>query len=317
MRNIRGFRMRGLALVGACGLVFMGAGCSQSRQAVFTPRAESLSWSSSIFASSSILTPSTIDTRSFFLEAPLMMEDEMPSRDCPTNDAPEPILFLGHYSPASAHFVSTVAAWEACSKRRVRHIVIVSPDHYRRLEGGFSTTNQSYRIKDRTVSSSEHLVERFQQAGGRISSLFTQEHGVGVPLTIASRQWSELESATAVVVSRKISEREAEALARELRQIADRPDTLIVLSVDFSHGLFRDEAHAMDRITKRAFIHRDRSFFWNASDVYTDFGRGLWLVLSLLPERGRVYIDQSFDSVNLGGGAGNVTTFMSGWMLRP
>jgi AmmeMemoRadiSam system protein B len=143
-----------------------------------------------------------------------------------------------------------------------------------------------------------------------------REHGVGVPLALVETYWPHLDSVTAIVVSRKIDERDSRALARELRAFADEPDTLVVVSVDFSHGLLREEAQVKDRETRRALLEARRSFFWYAQDTHTDFGRGVWILLTALADGGRVVLHQSFDAVDLGGEGTNITTFFTGWLTK-
>ena len=317
MNHIHRLRVQGLALIGACGLLLVGVGCRDGRGAgpEFTPDP----WSSpvSTSASTTVVRETVVDTNAFFLESPGILDRWKASNEsCAVPSRPDAVLFLGHYPPASLRLLSTIDAWHACTKREVKHVVIVSPDHYQRLEAGFATTYQSYRVRNRVIPSNELFGRRLKEVGAVSSALFTQEHGVGVPLALVNTYWPQLESATAVVVSRKIDEGDARTLAKDLRIFADRPDTLVVVSVDFSHGLPRQYAGMMDRETKQALLDARRSFFWYAQDTHADFGRGVWILLDLLSGQGRVFIDQSFDSVELGGGRTNVTTFFAGWLTK-
>lgn len=309
--------MQGLALIGAGGLLLVGVGCRDGRGAgpEFVPDP----WSSPVTTSASpMMVPEpSVQANAFFLESPGILDQWKPSTmPCKTSRTPDSVLFLGHYPPASLRLLSTIEAWSACTQRVVKHVVILSPDHYQRLETGFATTNQSYRVRSQTLPSNESYVHRLKEAGAVSSALFTQEHGVGVPLALVSAYWPQLESVTAIVVSRKIAEGDARTLARELRIIADQPDTLVVVSVDFSHGLAREEARSMDRQTRQALQHRQRSFFWSAQDANVDFGRGVWVMLGLLGSQGSVHIDQAFDSIDIGGASPTVTTFFSGWLTK-
>lgn len=317
MNNNHRLRRQGLALIGVCGLLLGGMGCREERRPL--PVSTSEAWSSFISTSSSVVVDreTAVDTRAFFLESPGILERGFERvQRCSAPRTPDAILFMGHYPPASPPFLKTVSAWEACSKRRVKHVVVVSPDHYQRLETGFATTYQSYRVQDRLIPPNEALVQRLQARGAASSTLFAREHGVGVPLALVDVYWPQLETVTAIVASRKIDEQDARALAKELRAFANEPDTLVVVSVDFSHGLPRKEAQAMDRETRQALLAARRSFFWYAQDTHTDFGRGVWILLQLLSEGGQPFIDQSFDSVDLGGETTNVTTFFSGWLTK-
>lgn len=309
--------MQGLALIGACGLLLAGVGCRDGRGA--GPELTPDPWSSpvSTSASTTVVRETVVDTNAFFLESPGILDRwKASNKTCAVPSTSDAVLFLGHYPPASLRLFSTIDAWHACTKREVKHVVIVSPDHYQRLETGFATTNQSYRVRNRVIPANTLLVKQLEEIGAVSSTLFMQEHGVGVPLALVNTYWPQLESATAVVVSRKIDEGNARTLAKELRVFADRPDTLVVVSVDFSHGLSRDQAQAMDRETKQALLDARRPFFWYAQDTHADFGRGVWILLSLISGQGRAFIDQSFDSVELGGGRTNVTTFFSGWLTK-
>ncbi len=300
MTHIHRLRIQGLALIGACGLVFLGMGCRETQTPIAVPTP----------------TPAdqSIETKRFFLESPGILERAILPQICPTKDATEPIVLLGHYPPASTHFGVTLERWKACTNRTVRHLVILSPDHYQRLGSGFATTNLSYRVREKYFSANQLFTSRLHDIGAVSSTLFPEEHGVGVPVAIASRRFDALESVTAIAVSRKISEEDARALTRELQLIIDQPDALLLVSVDFSHGLSRDQARIMDRETRQALFTRDRAFFWRAQDTHVDFGRGVSIVLGLLSEQGRVYIDQSFDGNDLRGTDQRVTTFMSGWL---
>lgn len=317
MNNNHRLRVQGLALIGVCGLLLGGMGCREERRPL--PVSTSGTWSSLISTSSFVVVDreTTIDTRTFFLESPGMLDRGFERvSGCSAPKSPDAVLFIGHYPPASPAFLKTISAWQACTKRAVKRVIVLSPDHYQRLETGFATTYQTYRVQDRLIPPAASFVQRLQALGAVSSTLFTQEHGVGVPLALAETYWPQLESVTAIVASRKIDEKDARALVKELRAFADEPDTLVLISVDFSHGLPREEAQAMDRETRQALLATRRSFFWYAQDTHTDFGRGVWMMLQLLSERGRVYIDQSFDSVDLEGEATNVTTFFGGWLTK-
>lgn len=241
----------------------------------------------------------------------------LPVPTIPTCAAPtaKNVVFIGHYAPALPRFETTLASWKTCNGRTPKRVVIVSPDHQREAQRAVAVGERAYTWQGKTIEIDEERQKEALRLQGEGSPLFTHEHGVAVPLIAAVRVFPEIERVVPMVVSTASSESEVLRLAKLMQDWAEDPETLIIVSVDFSHYLPLYQARVHDQKTRTALQMRALSTLWRANDAMTDFGRGLWLLLSI-DLQARVYIQESFSTVDLGGPDGYTTTFMTGWLAK-
>ena len=254
------------------------------------------------------------DLERFFQESPSVLRSATPNVMCAGKDL-RPVVFLGHYAPAVPRLEQLLAAWKVCASRAIKHVVILSPDHQRLVKTGFVTSDRGYRLQGRDIPLNANRAEELAPIGGATSTLFTHEHGVGVPLAMVARTFSSLPAVKPIVISSASTEDELVALLDLLHVWEQDGETLIVFSVDFSHYLPLKEAQQHDEATMRAFASRDASYMWKASDDAADFGRGLWLLMSLANDED-IKVHQQFSTVDLGGSPAYTTTFLAGLLTH-
>lgn len=169
---------------------------------------------------------------------------------------------------------------------KVDRLIIVSPDHFRASSAIFTTTRRAYQSRGIVVSSDNGGIDRLMQSVP--SSLvsdepFIREHGIGalVPFLVATQNENASSSRIRIlpiIVNPTITKEEAIAFAGWLKNEMTG-GTFVVISSDMSHYLAKDAALANDQTTERALVQSDQTFFWRATDDFTDSGRSIWMLI--------------------------------------
>ena len=256
---------------------------------------------------------SLIDLQRFFSQAPSVLRSAPPKEEPCTGQTPSAVIVIGHYAPAAPRFEEAIARWKTCAKRTPKRVVILSPDHQRAVANGFAVGERGYSFAGKTLSIDTTRLETLKNRGGTTSTLFLNEHGIGVPIAMVARVFESVEQVMPIVISAAASKEELAGLVELMRVWEKESDTLVVFSVDFSHYLPIREALMHDAATRRAFVNRDEQYMWNATDDVADFGKGLWLLMRLQGKR-ELRIEKAFSTVDLGGSDRYTTTFFAGWL---
>lgn len=254
-----------------------------------------------------------VPASSFLVDAPVFWRNTPEAEPCPSRK-PSQLLLLPHYVPLHAQIQRTLATWKACSGNPiVRRVIVIGPDHHHQLDAGAATLESGgYATPLGDVFVDVDIRSAFIAGGIRqTDSLFLTEHGVGV-FPVFVKQAFPQATLTPLVISFRATQAEVGRVVEVLRPFHADPETLIILSADFSHYLSHPAADLNDRETEAALAGQDEVFFWSARDAYTDFGRGLWLALRLAgPAPFRLL--KRMNSVEIGSSFANTTSFFFGW----
>ena len=260
-------------------------------------------------------TVSFVDSSVFLFSAPTFWTQAHEADLCSTTSVGH-ILLLPHYVPVYPSIERTIAHWAACQKdhSNIRHVIVIGPDHHHRLATGSATlSTDGYASPLGDVMIDSELRARLIGAGAQnTSDLFLHEHGVGL-FPIFAKEWFSEATFTPLVISSHATHDELAPLVLLIKSELNRGDTLLVVTADFSHYLAKDVADARDQETIQSFAKKDTSFFWSATDEYTDFGRGIWFAWQVAGLSSMLRLDGHLNSVDVGGSQTNTTSFFLGW----
>lgn len=235
---------------------------------------------------------------------------------CVSRGVAEPLLVLPHYAPVGRLMRETIHAWKQCTGQTPRRLVVMSPDHRGVLASGIGTSALTYQLGAESWFMAQEDGAALREAGVReMGYMIGAEHGIGVPLAMTLSEFPSSESVVPLVVSTRATQAELRAIEEVLRAWKEEGETLLVLSVDFSHYLALGDAQDRDRTSQEWLERGQGERFWHANDAYTDNGKGLWLMLRLA-DGARWYRAHYQTSVDVGGAPSNVSTFFFGWWER-
>ena len=192
---------------------------------------------------------------------------------CPAGDAPFPAMYrdpapfqeaivsADKHEPANEklsgiivphHLVADdliALGFRAASGSRYQRIVLLSPDHFRKSEKPFATTDRDFDTPLGRLSADKAATAKLLAHTGLVedSCLFAAEHGVHALLPFLRHYFPDT-PIVPVAISIASSRADWNRIAAALKEVVDE-DTLVVQSTDFSHYLPQHEARAFDQQT--------------------------------------------------------------------
>lgn len=137
----------------------------------------------------------------------------------------------------------------AASAGHYKRIILISPDHFRKVSKPFGTTREDLRSSLGTVVSDERGVDAIAADSGLVQMLSAvdYEHGLMAEAPFIAHFFPDAE-VVPLLGSINATEADWRAMAEVLKPLVT-PDTLIVQSTDFSHYRPLPEAIARDQET--------------------------------------------------------------------
>lgn len=134
----------------------------------------------------------------------------------------------------------------AAEGHRYDRIILISPDHFRRVKGAFATTATGFDTVSGAVAVDAGAVGSLLSSGSvEESCLFAGEHGVRAILPFLARLMPGV-PVVPIAISTRSTRRDWDRLAGLLAPLAGGR-TLVVQSTDFSHYLSGEEARRHDQ----------------------------------------------------------------------
>lgn len=184
--------------------------------------------------------------------------------------------------------VSIASGIRMLARQNVKHIILLSPDHFHQcptlactVDGTFDTFFGTVRASTKTVTA---LLRSplFRDD----PSLFKTEHGIYAVLPYIAHEKPGVD-VTPIALSQRLPWRDhASELLKTLAAVTD-DDTVIVVSSDFSHYLTLPEAGREDEKTAEALFAGDLAGIAQLQNPQqSDCPNCVWLLASLARERG-------------------------------
>jgi len=226
------------------------------------------------------------------------------------------IVLVPHHWPAG-HLALAALRDAQAPPGGWRRVVLLGPDHPNRGRTYATTSRASWHTSAGPVEPDPEGVGRLLAAGAADGGqLLRAEHGVSGVL--AAVKWAmPAARAVPVAVRGRAAPGEALRLARVLAPIVD-PETLVVVSVDFAHGVGTDAARRNDNETRAALAALDARRLLGWSDEHLDAREALAVALALARRIGAqryVPLQRSDGSELPGYVGGPITSYMTGYYV--
>jgi AmmeMemoRadiSam system protein B len=168
-----------------------------------------------------------------------------------------------------------------------KKILLISPDHFAKCPTLLCTTNSLYHTQFGTVKAVPSVVE--QLATHAITTIqpdiFVEEHGIYAVLPYIAHYFPGI-PVTPIALSQNPWRTSSGALLEAIQEAVD-PDTLLIVSSDFSHYLSLGKANVMDEETAEALFSKNLEGIAHLKNPsHSDCPNCLWALASLANKRG-------------------------------
>lgn len=159
-----------------------------------------------------------------------------------------------HHLTASTSIASGIAMLK---NQAFTNILLLSPDHFSKCPTLLCTTNSLYHTPFGDVRASRSTLSNLVQSPLVTvqPALFGNEHGIHAVLPYIAHYFPDV-PVTPVVLSQNPWHASSGALLKTI-EAALEPDTLLVVSSDFSHYLTLPKANEQDELTAQALFSKD------------------------------------------------------------
>lgn len=217
-----------------------------------------------------------------------------------------------HHFLASRLMVEFFTRAAACA--RPRRVILIGPDHERINPRGVGLSDLDWHTPFGDLRTDRDAVRGIRQAlglRGDDASCFFREHAIGVLAPFIRYYFPDALFLPVIVSSRAPPERRR-LLAQSLAGLRS-PDTMVILSMDFSHRKSTDVSAIQDRKAMDVIQRGDQG---EVRGLDVDCRVGLAVMLSLF--RGHaVSFGTRSDSVQISGvPSGECTSYVTAWFLR-
>jgi len=166
----------------------------------------------------------------------------------------------------------------------VERVILIGPDHFRAVRGMAALSPLSWKIGSVVVENDDEAVEILKKTPGvEARSLpFRTEHSIGLHIAFISR-WFPRAKVSSLMVRNDFDPRALTPLVSILSELMRRERTVMILSMDFSHGKMPREANREDEKSIGTILNFDIK---GLPDCDIDASRASWLFLETLKNLG-------------------------------
>lgn len=204
-----------------------------------------------------------------------------------------------HHGLAS-QYIENFYAVLAASNRQARSVILIGPDHYGKVQRTAALCPEDWKYAGQTVCADKAALRVLKGSAclDVRAEPFIMEHSVGLHIPFIKRHFPKA-SVTSLIVSSKASPQRLSELAASLAALADK-NTVIILSMDFSHGKTQKIASAEDDKSVRALADFD---FKALPRLDIDASKAAWLFMRTLALTGgtKAYVLERTDSAAIAG----------------
>lgn len=216
-----------------------------------------------------------------------------------SSDNPKPLLEAIHrYKDSKPPETHPTKQWTACvvthhflanrlmvecfeilaRQKGIHRIILIGPDHFNRSKTFFAVSALPWKTPCGMLYTDRRIVRRLSKlpGAGRDDSAFFGEHSIGIPISFIGYYLPKAKILP-VMIRPCINMDHLNLLAKELNKLLDR-HTLVLLSMDFSHGKNAQQAGLEDAKSSTVIRNFDCGKVW---DLDVDCRAGLYLLLRL------------------------------------
>ena len=176
-------------------------------------------------------------------------------------------------------------AFTTVEGRPVRRVIVMGPNHEERGSGKVISGVVDWTVGSERLESDRALIELLEQKGVVVKepNALVEEHAIGTLTPYIAHTWPEAEIVP-VALSSRLHMEEALVLGRELSAFLDE-ETMLILSIDFSHYLPLSAANRHDEETREAMIGRDYGAIASMTSDHLDSAPGLIAFLEAMQQK--------------------------------
>lgn len=186
-------------------------------------------------------------------------------------------LIAPHHDIASLY---TAELFQKVSRKDIKKVIIIGPNHENSGAGDIITGNFSYRYLGEETSFDKLLIDKLLK--DKIAVLDNErlatEHSISALMPFVNYYFEDAKIVP-LIISNRVSLNQSIKLGQCLATYLDE-ETLIIASIDFSHYLSTEQANDNDVITRAALLSRDYNKIFSLNSDYLDSPAALVAVLS-------------------------------------
>lgn len=186
-------------------------------------------------------------------------------------------LIAPHHDIAADY---TAELFQKVSRRNIKRVLIIGPNHENSGAGDIITGDFSYRYLGEEVNFDKVLIDKMLK--DRIAILdnnkLSTEHSISALVPFINYYFKDAKIVP-LIISNRVSLNQSIKLGQYLATYLDE-ETLIIASIDFSHYLSTEQANDNDVITRAALLSRDYNKIFSLNSDYLDSPAALVAVLS-------------------------------------
>ena len=199
------------------------------------------------------------------------------------------------------HYVASYMLADLFAKlsiQEAKNIILIGPNHHESRGHSFLTSEYAWATSFGLVEPASDIIQRL--TNDKITAVnedvLVEEHSIAGLMPFVKYYLPDAR-VVPIILKRYISREEMDKLVASLADIASKPDTVIVASVDFSHYLNAKEADVKDLETRKLIEKEDYPNILNLNSDYLDSPGSLVVLMKNLgwqwggdwmPESGRI-----------------------------
>ncbi len=186
-----------------------------------------------------------------------------------------------------------------------RTVLLIGPNHYEAGTFGLITSNAGWKTPFGQVLPNQTWIELLTQRGDVYTNndVMLKEHAISGLIPFIS-YFFPFASHTPVIVSSFTPLQDIDLLSSVIAQNLDQ-NTILILSLDFSHYLNSEQATDRDSVSLQAITGFDYEKIARFTNEYVDSPKSLRLFLKVMQQRGKTNITV-IDHTNSGNITGNI-----------
>ena len=197
-------------------------------------------------------------------------------------------------------------------------IILLSPNHYQAGRADIISSQYNWQTPFGVLAADKKLLSQLIKNNKKIAieeNIFKQEHGISAHVAFIKKTFPQA-AFLPLVLSPRISQTEAELLARLIYKLSQNKNILLLASVDFSHYKDSQTAQKNDQVSIEALNN------FNLNAVYSldlDSPAAIYIVMEYSKlKNGEFYLLNNSNSAILSGRPEikNTTSYVTGYFLN-
>jgi len=226
-----------------------------------------------------------VDTSRFL--SPAALQQKTPAGPIQAVDLPDKIqaLVVPHHGLAAEMAAEAIALWGQAETKPTA-VIILGPNHVNKGPQA-ATTNRGWQTSEGTVDGQQEIIESLLDKGlvKEADELFDTEHSIGVLMPWLAKYLPGT-PVVPLIFHYRYPENELETLLAALKPWLDN-GAVILMSIDFSHGLTMEEAEKKDRQMTQFLLENNDQKIKALDSTYLDGPTLLSALMKYYTEQGQ------------------------------